>query len=137
MKYIFKNFINLLLTFFKVIDENKKLTIIQSIQKNAGGLMKITISPINSTGDYDIYPHEILQNNLMKKQFRTADLKVLEVILITEGDIFIEAKEYSSNEEIYYLKSKVDHNQWKLTKKQFLENKNICNRLNKRYCNEF
>lgn len=133
MKSVFKKLLGLFVNFYKIVEENTKLNIIRLVGKDQDGNTKVFISPIGAKENCQIYPNQIINKSFIKDQFRPSDIKILESIIITEGDIFIDSKKYQGDEELYILKSILNHEEWLFTEKEIKENKEILNRLNTRY----
>lgn len=130
---IFKIILNFFVSFFKIIEENSQINIVRSIEKNLNGEVMVNVSGLNSNNKCKMYPDQILRNMSIKNQFRSVDIKILESIVITEGDIFIESKEYYNNVELYILKSILYNQTWSLTANEIKNNLEIYYRINKRF----
>lgn len=133
MNKIIDNFLNLFVSFFKIMEENKQITIVRSFDLDNNGLVKSNISPLGSEIIYSLYPYQIVQNIIMKSQFRSFDIKLLESVIFAEGDIFIHSKDYYQEDEVFTLQSVITKETWRATKQQILDNKELYLRLNKRY----
>ena len=133
MKKILSKIPELFGRFFKLIEENKQTNVIHSIGKDDKNQTVIFLAPIGSNKMAEMKPHQIIQEPCIKKQLQPSDLKLIESLLISEGDIFIESKEYKGDEEIFNLKSVLIDESWTLTESEIKNNKTIFNRLNKRY----
>lgn len=116
--------------------ERKQINLIQSIGKDANGYTTINVAPVGSKNECEFYPHNIIEQPLLKKQFRLIDIKLIESVLIAEGDVFIESKEYRENMEFLVLSSKLDKKQWLMTSDQLRSQKEILHRINKRFFSE-
>lgn len=133
MSTYWKKFIGLFTVIFKIVEEHKHINTICSIGKNTDGYTIIEVMPIGAAQACMLFPHQIIDQALIKKQFTQADIKLIKGILITEGDIFIESKEYRGNDELYFLRSLLDQEKWMLTSEQINAQKQIFNRINKRF----
>jgi len=127
------NFLNSFLGFFKVLNENSQLNIIKSINKDHDRKILLEIGPINHENSANISPYSLLKNKVFIKQFNSSDIKLIKAILIADGDVFITAKNYEKNEEIFTLESALDGKIWKITKEGIKINKDVYSRLNKKY----
>jgi len=117
----------------KVLEEQKQMNLIQSVGKDDNGYATVDVIPVGNDQACTFFPHQIMSDPCIKTQFMPADLKLIKGMLTTEGDIFIESKEYCGDDEIYTLRSLLDNEQWKLTYKQIETQKQIRNRINKRF----
>ena len=135
MKKLWLKFIGLFTMTFEVFEENHQINLIQSIGKDSNGFSTVEVKPIGADHSFILFPYQIMNQNLIKKQFLPTDIKLIKALLIAEGDIFIESKEYHGNDEIYFLQSVLDQEKWTLTRTQIETQKNIFNRINKRFFN--
>ena len=133
MKKIWRAYLDLCLKIFRLVEENKQINMVQSIGKDKDGYTTIDITPIGSNTGYQLYPHTIMEQPMLRKQMRSADIQLIKSTLIAEGDIFIESKEYKKNDEFFILQSKLDGEKWALTRDQLNVNKDVLNRINKRF----
>lgn len=135
MKKVWKKLLELFTRTLKVAEEHKQMNLIQSIGKDDNGYATIDAVPTGSEQTCLFYPHQIINEPCIRKQFIPSDLKLLKGMLTVEGDIFIESKEYHEDTEIYSLRSLLNNQEWKLTRNQIQADKEILNRLNKRFFN--
>lgn len=133
MKKIWRAYLDLFLNTFRLIEENKQTNTVQSIGKDKDGYTTIDVTPIGSNTAYQFYPHAIMEQPMLRKQMRSTDVRLIKSTLIAEGDIFIESKEYRENDEFFILQSKLDGEKWILTRDQLNANKDVLNRINKRF----
>jgi hypothetical protein len=124
--------INKILGFFKLIEENQQIYLVKSLEKSEQGNTSICMGTLSNNNDHKFNCLDILNNITLKKQINSYDLKLIETIAMTEGDIIIESKSYENN-EIYYLRSVVSGETWQITKKQLEQNKMLLHRLNQQY----
>ena len=130
---IFKRFLGLFVNFFKIVEENRQVNVIRSISKDKEGYTVVFLSPITSEDSCQMYPFEIINQDFIKDQLRKSDIKILQSIITTEGDIHIGSKEYRGEKEVYTLRSVLSDEVWILTESELTNNKDVFNRLNKRY----
>jgi len=133
MKTLWKNLVSLFTKTFLILEEHKQATFIQSIGLDDNGYTIIDATPVGSDQACTFFPHQILSTPCIAKQFIPADIKLIKGMLTAEGDIFIDAKEYSNNDEIYSLRSLLNDEKWQLTREQIETQKQIFNRVNKRF----
>lgn len=126
-------FLNGLLGFFKIINENSQLNIIKSINKDNDGKILLEVGPINHENSINISPYLLIKNKVFIKQFNPSDVKLIKAFLMADGDVFITSKHYENNQEIFTLESALDAATWKITKEKIKMNKDIYSRLNKQY----
>lgn len=132
-KIIYKIIIDVFISFFRVINENTQINILNSISKDNDGKTILFVSPLTSPDSYPIYPHQILVNDCLRNQFRKSDLKIIESLVISEGDIFFVEKEYDHKSIYISLKSIITNEMWNITEDQLINNSQLLNRLNIRF----
>lgn len=133
MKKVYQKFLGFFTKFFKMFEENKQINFIQSIGKCVDGYATVEVMPIGANQVCTLFPHQIMDQPLIKKQLVPTDVKLVKSLLIAEGDIFIEAKEYRDNDEFYFLRSLLDQEKWTLTRDQIEKQIDILQRINKRF----
>lgn len=130
---VYKEVTKLFSNFFKLIEENKQINIVRAIIKDDEGNTIIEFSPIGTNEKSKMSPYQFIKNPIIKKQFRLPDVKIIESILIAEGDIFFLSKDFNSDQELYNLKSYLSNEEWCMKIEDIMRNKNIFARLNKKY----
>lgn len=122
-----------LISFFKLIEENHQVSVIDGIKKDENGLSTVSISPIFSHKSICMSARQAIENKIVRDQLRKSDIDLIKGILISEGDVFIASKVYRGNQEIYTLASPVTNEQWNIESEELKNNKDLLSRLNKRY----
>lgn|SRR3990167_600313 len=133
MKKLWGRFIELFTKSFQIFEESNQINQIKSVGKNENGYTTIEVKPVGTKNSYLLFPHQIMSQELLKKQFLPEDIKLTKTLLIAEGDIFVESKEYTRNNELYFLKSLLNQEKWILTRSEIKEQKNIYCRINIRF----
>ena len=133
IKLFCQKFLDMFLIFFKIINENIQVNILNSISKDKEGNTIISISPLTSNKTYQLYPHQIINNPFLKYQFRKQDIKIVESLVISEGDIFITEREYKDENSYVTLQSIINMEKWKVTESEILMNQELLMRINKRF----
>ena len=121
-----------MLVFFKLIEENTQIYLINTLSKNSQGLTVISIGT-QTDNKLDVTSIEILNNHLLKQQLNKKDLKLVEALIMSEGDIIIDSKEYKLDLEFYNLRSLITNERWLLSKEQILNDNHLLVRLNRQY----
>lgn len=121
-------------SFFRIIEESSQINIISSIIKNDAGNTIFEIGSLSHDQHFKLGALDILKTPTIYSQLTKGDLKIVKAVAYCEGDILVDSKDYqASGEEVFHLKSVISEEQWQLSKKQLLENKDVFNRLNKKY----
>ena len=123
--------------YFKFIEEHFHINVIRSITKDDGGNMIIEISPTHSGNCVFLKVSDFFQNYQFSNFLRPHDQKLIQLLLLCEGDIFIESKSFGNNmestNECFNLVSALSKERWSLTKEQLSNSKELLARLNKKY----
>lgn len=133
MKNVLKTLTSLFTKTFQVLEENKQTSFIQAIGKDNDGYTTVDVIPVGGDQACTFFPHQVLSTPGIANQFMPTDIKLLKGIITAEGDIFIEAKEYCDNDVSYILRSLLNNETWQLTRKEIETEKQILNRINKRF----
>jgi|GEM_PF-3800976 len=133
LKLSYYYLINIFVSFFKVINENSQINILRSVGKDNEGNTILFISPLTSPESYPIYPHQIINNHYLKSQFRKFDIKIIESLVVSEGDIFIVERKYNEDNSYIKLQSIISMETWSLPEENIINDIHLFNRINKRF----
>lgn len=136
MKLLLNKITSFFISFFRIIEENQHINYITSIGKENNGLTVVFAKPLTSEGAIKLYPHMILSENYLKSQFRQSDIKLLEAIIVTEGDIFVDEVSYEENSDQIHLRSILSGEKWHCLTDEIKSNKDLANRINIRFANK-
>lgn len=123
--------------YFKLVEESAHVNEIRSITKDDSGNTVVEISPRNSNNSIFLKTSDFFKNYRFSNFLRPHDQKLIQLLLLCEGDIFIESKSFEplakNTSEILNLVSSLSKERWSLTKDQLINNKKLFSRLNKKY----
>jgi hypothetical protein len=132
MKYL-----NKLTSFFKLIEEHSQENIACGIIKNDTGELFLKIMPRGSNETTSVKISDFFVYNHYRSFLRKKEQRLIELLILCEGDIFLESKSFGNNKqggsEILNLTSVISKEKWSVTREELLQNNSLLTRLNKKY----
>ena len=117
-----------MLSFFKIIEEGLHYNVIKSIQKVKNNVIFV-IGPVNSNNESRLSAFDILRSNIIKSQISESDLRAIKAVAVSEGDIYIQSKEYNNDDIIFHLKSILTKEEWNISLADLKKQDEILDRL--------
>jgi len=124
--------LNKMFYFFKVIEEGLHYNVIKSIQKDKNNVIFV-IGPVNSNNESRLSAFDILRSNIIKSQISESDLKAIKAVAVSEGDLYIESKEYDNDNIRFQLRSVLTEEKWDISLSDLKKNSEILDRLHYKY----